>query len=169
MSFKEINIENEVMNPFHKIGKEWFLLTAGDEQGYNMMTASWGLMGIMWGKNAALSVVRPQRFTKKYLDDKEYFTMCFFGDKQRKELNFCGTKSGWDCDKMKESSLTPKFLDNTVGFEEAELILVCKKVYVDEVKEENFLDMLIPKSAYKNKDYHIVYIGEIVKAYKKED
>lgn len=167
MSFQEIDLLKEDMNPFHKIGKEWFLITAGDKDGYNMMTASWGFLGVIWGKNTAISVVRQQRYTKQFVDKEEYFTMSFFGNEQREALAFCGSKSGRDYDKAKETSLTPMFLDKTVSFEEAELVLVCKKVYVDEIKKQNFLDMLIPETSYPNQDYHTVYVGEIVKAYRK--
>lgn len=167
MSFQEIDLLKEEMNPFQKIGKEWFLITAGDKDGYNMMTASWGFLGIIWGKNTAISVVRPQRYTKQFIDKEEYFTMSFFGKEQREALAFCGSKSGRDFDKAKETGLTPVFLDETVTFEEAELVLVCKKVYVDEIKKQNFLTMMIPEANYPNQDYHTVYVGEIVKAYRK--
>ena len=72
MSFQEIDLLKEEMNPFHKIGKEWFLISAGDKDGYNMMTASWGFFGVIWGKNTAISVVRPQRYTKQFIDKEEY-------------------------------------------------------------------------------------------------
>ncbi len=162
MRFQEIDLLKEDMNPFHKIGKEWFLITAGDKVGYNMMTASWGFLGVIWGKNTAISVVRPQRYTKQFVDKEEYF-----GNEQREALAFCGSKSGRDYDKAKETGLTPMFLDETVSFEEAELVLVCKKVYVDEIKKQNFLDMMIPEANYPKQDYHTVYVGEIVKAYRK--
>lgn len=167
MSFQEIDLLKEEINPFQKIGKEWFLIAAGNQDGYNMMTASWGFLGVLWGKNTAISVVRPQRYTKQFIDNEEYFTMSFFGTTQREALAFCGKNSGKDFDKAKETGLTPAFLDNTVTFEEAELVLVCKKVYIDEIKKENFLDMMIPEANYPNKDYHTVYVGEIVKAYRR--
>ena len=60
MSFVEIDILKENINPFSKIGKEWFLVTAGDIEKFNTMTASWGFMGVMWNKNCAITVIRPQ-------------------------------------------------------------------------------------------------------------
>ena len=60
MSFREVKAEELTMNPFTKIGKEWLLITAGNEEKCNTMTASWGAMGVMWGKNAVtcISVLR---------------------------------------------------------------------------------------------------------------
>lgn len=49
MAFKEVKIEELSFNPFTKISKEWMLITAGDEEKHNTMTASWGGVGIMWG------------------------------------------------------------------------------------------------------------------------
>ena len=61
MSFREVKAEELTMNPFTKIGKEWLLITAGNEEKCNTMTASWGAMGVMWGKNAVTVYIRPQR------------------------------------------------------------------------------------------------------------
>ena len=51
MAFKEVDIKSLNFNPFTKIGSEWMLITAGDESGCNTMTASWGGLGVLWGKN----------------------------------------------------------------------------------------------------------------------
>ena len=59
--------KDDNVNPFKMVGKDWMLVTAGDENGWNTMTASWGFMGVMWGKNAAVTVIRPQRYTKKLI------------------------------------------------------------------------------------------------------
>ena len=68
MGFKEVKAEELTMNPFTKIGKEWLLITAGNEEKCNTMTASWGAMGVMWGKNAVTVYIRPQRYTKEFVD-----------------------------------------------------------------------------------------------------
>ena len=67
MSFREVKAEELTMNPFTKIGKEWLLITAGNEEKCNTMTASWGAMGVMWGKNAVTVYIRPQRYTKEFV------------------------------------------------------------------------------------------------------
>ena len=105
------------------------LITAGNEEKCNTMTASWGGVGIMWGKNAVTTYIRPQRYTKEFVDANDTFTISFFDESYRKALNICGSVSGRDKDKIKEAGLTPYFVDGTAAFEEANLILVCKKMY----------------------------------------
>lgn len=168
MSFKEIKAEELSMNPFTKIGKEWLLLTAGNEEKCNTMTASWGSMGVMWGKNAATVYIRPQRYTKEFVDRDETFTISVLGESYRKALNFCGTVSGKGIDKMKEAGLTPYYLDGTAGIGEADLIMVCKKMYHDTIKPECFDDTFNDGKWYPQKDYHTMYIAEIVKVLVKE-
>ena len=94
MAFQEISIDSLEFNPFHKISKEWMLVTAGDEKKSNTMTASWGGLGIMWGKNIATVYIRPQRYTKEFVDANDLFTVSFLPDDQRKALNVCGSISG---------------------------------------------------------------------------
>lgn len=163
-------------NPFKKVGKDWFLVTAGDEKGWNTMTASWGFAGVMWGKNTFTTVIRPQRYTKEFIDSNGYFTVSFFGEDMKKELSFCGSHSGRDCDKAAETSLRPVFISDkdeengfdVTSFEQAEMIFVCKKAYVQEMKPECFTEKGNDEKWYAAKDYHVQYIGEIVKAYIKE-
>ena len=138
MAFKEVKIEELSFNPFTKISKEWMLITAGDEEKHNTMTASWGGVGIMWGMNVATAYIRPQRYTKEFVDAEDMFTLSFFKEDYRKALNLCGSKSGRDCDKDKEAGLTPYYTDGTTAYEEADLIFVCRKLYAQEMKPECF-------------------------------
>lgn len=163
MGFKEIAVEELNFNPFTKIGTEWMLITAGDEKSFNTMTASWGGMGIMWNKKVITAYIRPQRYTKEFVDANELFTVSFYDKEYRKALNICGTKSGRDCDKVKEAGLTPCFIDGTTAFEEANMIFVLRKLYSDPMPAENFLDKEIDQKYYPNKDYHTMYVSEIVK------
>lgn len=161
--FKEVKIEELNFNPFSKIGKEWMLITAGDENKYNTMTASWGGVGVFWGKNVVTAYIRPQRYTKEFVDDKTTFTIAFFNEEYRRALSICGSVSGRDKDKIKEAGLTPYFIDETVAFEEANMILECKKLYHGELPAENFDDREADGKFYPNKDYHVMYIAEILK------
>ncbi len=166
MALKEIDIKSlKEFNPFSKIADDWFLVTAGDESGYNTMTASWGSVGTMWGKSVAVTVIRPQRYTKEFVDKSEYFTISFLKDGNKDKLSFCGTKSGRDFDKAKETGLVPLFIDNTTAFEQAELILICKKVFAQDITPDSFLDKTLIDRWYPEKDFHTAYVGEIVKAY----
>ena len=170
MAFKEIAIENLEFNPFTKISKEWMLITAGDEEKSNTMTASWGGVGIMWGKNVVTAYIRPQRYTKEFVDANDYFTISFLPEEQRVALKICGSVSGKNVeDKWKEASLTPYYVDGTTAVEEADLVFVCKKQYHQTIKPECFDEKENDGKWYPQKDYHDMYIAEIVKVLKKED
>lgn len=162
---KEFDASKLSLNPFERIGNDWCLISAGDENSYNTMTASWGGLGVLWSKSVATIYIRPQRYTKKFVDEADTFTLTFFPDGYRKALAFCGTYSGRDYDKAKETGLTPLFIDGTVTFEEADLVLVCRKLYAQEMSENSFIDKEILENDYPGRDLHTVYVGEIVKAY----
>ncbi len=164
--FKEINAKEIKENLIDLISNEWMLISAGDESGYNMMTASWGFLGEMWGNDTALAVVRPQRYTMEFIDKSDYYTLSFYGD--NKELHkICGRMSGRDVNKTELCGLTPVFADNTVYFDEARLVIICKKQYVDDMKEECFTDKA-PLKNYENKDYHKMIFGKIERVLIKE-
>lgn len=167
MSFKEISPEELVLNPFTKIGKDWLLITAGDSAKANTMTASWGAMGVMWGKNAVTVYIRPQRYTKEFVDNNECFTISVLGNEYRKVLGYCGSASGRGIDKIKEAGLTAWVTDGTVGIGEAELVMVCRKMYEDTIKPECFDDKEQDGRWYPEKDYHTMYIAEVMKVYVK--
>lgn len=158
---KIINATQLDKNIVDMIANEWMLITAGDENGYNMMTASWGGMGEMWGKDVAVCVVRPQRHTLKFLDSADRFTLSFYGD--NKEIHkVCGKMSGKDCDKTKLTGLIPSYIDGTVTFEQANTTIVCRKLYRGQIDPNCFVDKSL-LSNYTNEDYHYVFVGEIEK------
>ena len=161
--FKEIKAEELQFNPFTKIGKEWMLITAGNKENFNTMTASWGGVGVFWGMNVATTYIRPQRYTKEFIDANDMFTIAFFDEKYRKALNICGSISGRDTDKVTEAGLTPYFVDDTASFEEASMIMICRKVYHCAMPPENFESKENDTKWYPNKDYHTMYISEITK------
>ena len=164
---KEINIRDIKESAVKMISDDWALLTAGNEKGFNTMTVSWGGIGELWGKDVAFIFVRPQRYTKEFIDREGMMTLSFFGGEYKKEMGFCGKNSGRDCDKMKETGLTPAFADGTVYIKEAKTVLILKTLAVTEMTPDSFLDKEIDSSCYPNKDYHIVYIAEIVKTLEK--
>lgn len=166
MSFKEISISELSFNPFDKIGRQWMLITAGDEKGYNTMTASWGFMGVMWGKNVIETVIRRSRYTLEFVEKNELFTVSFYPESQREALKFCGTHSGRDCDKADESGLTPYYVDGTTAFEQAEMIFICKKNYSQDMDINALSDE--HRHWYNDGDIHKAFIGEIVKILVKE-
>lgn len=166
--FKKINPEEINDNVFKLVGKDWMLITAKNGEKFNTMTASWGGLGILWGKQIAFCVIRPQRYTYEFVEKSDTYTLAFFDNQYRKALNICGSKSGRDTDKVAEAGLTPVELSpEAVGFDEARLVIECKKLYFQDLEPENFLDPDINKN-YPNKDYHRMYIGEIVNCYVNE-
>lgn len=151
---------------FDAIRKRWILITAGNLEDCNAMTANWGGIGILWRKEVSFIFIRPTRHTFIFVEKEKYFTISFFEEKYRGALEICGTKSGKDHDKITESGLTAMEIDGSVAFEEAEQILVCRKIYYDDLEPTKFLDPEIEGIHYPNKDYHRLYVGEIVSAYR---
>lgn len=163
MAFREADIKTLQENPFSLIGDEWMLITAGDQEKYNTMTASWGGVGVMWGKNVAFSVIRPQRYTFTFTEKEEYYTLSFYPPEYKKALGVCGSKSGRDIDKAKETGLTPVFEEQAPYFAEAKLVLVCRKLYGQFLDPACFTDPDCDAKWYPEKDYHKLYVAEIVK------
>ncbi|MBQ5398948.1 MAG: flavin reductase [Ruminococcus sp.] len=166
-AFREIPVKDITDNPFKLIGEDWGLVAVKNNDGCNMMTVAWGGVGIMWRKPAAFTFIRPQRFSFPLLENEEYFTICFFDESQREALRLCGTKSGRDTDKVKETGLTPVYDEKAPYFKEARLVLVCKKMYAQFLNEESVIDGETVLKNYDN-DYHKMYISEIVKVLENE-
>lgn len=148
---------------FSLIGDRWMLVAATDKSGRtNAMTASWGGMGVLWGKKVAFVFIRPQRYTKQFVDEAQRFSLSFFDDSYKKMLGYMGRVSGRDEDKIAKSGLTPTLKNGAPVFKEASLTLVCRKMYRGTLKEENFIDKSNIEKWYPQKDYHDVYVAEIV-------
>ena len=160
----KINVKSLKENPIKLFDDDWSLIAAGNESGFNMMTASWGGIGKLWGKDVCFIFVRPQRYTYEYLEKSDRFTVSFYDEEYKKALAFCGSKSGRDFDKAAETGLTPLFIDGTTTFEQARLVFVCKKVAFQDMNPNGFLDPSIEDN-YAAKDYHRIYIGEILECY----
>lgn len=165
--FKEITAKEIKENIVKKISEEWMLITAGNEGGYNMMTASWGFMGEMWGADTAVAVIRPQRYTMEFVEKEDYFTLSFYGD--NKDIHsVCGSKSGRDVNKTELTGLTPVF-DKAPYFKEANTVIICKKQYVQRMEKEFFIDTEQGEKWYPNNDYHYMVFGKIEKVLVREN
>lgn len=162
--FKKVSAEDIKLNPFEIVLKDWMLVTAGPPDAYNTMTAGWGGMGALWSKPICFCVIRPTRYTYEFMEKNENFTLCFFPDEYKEALQFCGSRSGRDVpDKARKAGLTPipGSLQGTTVFREARLVFECRKIYFEDLNPNNFLDPKI-EEWYPQKDYHRLYIGEIV-------
>lgn len=160
---KHVELKDLRVSPFTILDREWMLLTAGDfsERKFNCMTVAWGGLGTMWQKPLAMVVVRPTRFTYEFMEKYNSFTLTAFPAELKKQLQYLGSHSGRDTDKIAVAGLTPEASSSisAPGFSEADLLIECKKIYFDDFKPANFLADYIPP--LYNNDYHRMYFGEV--------
>lgn len=164
--FKEIKPIEIPGNPIHLIGQEWMLITAGVSDHFNTMTASWGGLGELWFKPVCFCFVRPHRYTYEFMEQYEIFTLSFFSDAFKSQLNFCGSRSGRETDKVKECGFTVRETQSGgIFFDEARLVLECRKIYFQDLLPDRMLDKTVLKN-YPQQDYHRMYVGEILRVLK---
>ena len=154
------------------IKNRWILLTAGvfspepsDDPAlpYNAMTISWGSVGQIWNKLFFQVVVRPTRYTYGFMESGDSFTLSVYPESLKPALSLLGSKSGRDGDKIAAAGLHPIASSSVAApsFQEAELVVECRKMYWQDLDPSHFLDPAI-ESNYPKKDYHRVYFGEIL-------
>ncbi len=150
---------------FELIGKEWMLVTAGNGEKFNTMTASWGGIGWLWNRPVAFVFIRPERYTHGFIEREERLTLSFYAEEHRGILQFCGTKSGRDVDKVGATGLSPVVLESgAITFAQARLTLDSRKLFKASMKETDFIDKSILSKWYGNKpggSLHDVYVVEI--------
>ncbi len=155
-------------NAIKMISKDWMLVTAGTESDFNMLTASWGGLGELYNKPVAICFIRQDRYTFNYIDNGDTFTLSFYSEDFREVLNYCGSASGRNEDKVKGSRLTPLMLPGNKGiaFRQANLIIECKKLVSMPITPDaiNQPDIRAERTKYP---LHKMFIGEIVAVYKK--
>ena len=166
--WQEIKPQDIDVNAVKMFADDWMLLSAGKDTSMNMMTIAWGALGELWGKPVVTIYVSTDRYTYKFLEENEYFTVTAFPEQYRDKLQYLGSVSGRDEDKVKGSGLTPEFtkLGNPI-YKEANLAIECKKIYAEQFKKE--LMPLEQRQWYdeKKQGVHVMYIGEIVNVWKK--
>ena len=175
---KEIKYEELLINPCFEIGKNWMLISAGNQIKSNSMTASWGSLGALWDKgvnggSVATIFVRPSRYTDSFIDANECFSLCFFDETHRDDLSYMGSHSGRDENKLKHTKLTLDFIDGVPIYKEATLVLICKKIYKGKIEKDGFIDKSIIEKyytsdsddIYNNASYHNVYVGKILRLF----
>jgi flavin reductase (DIM6/NTAB) family NADH-FMN oxidoreductase RutF len=142
-----------------------FLLAAGDfaSGSYNLMTVGWGGLGRMWRRPMAMIMVRPTRYTYTFFQKHRDFTLNRFPASFADKLSYCGSHSGREVDKVRQTGLTPIASERVTApsFEEAELILECRTSYFSDFDPGHFLADYIEEN-YPKKDYHRLFFGEIL-------
>lgn len=167
MGFTKIEAQQLQGNPFEMIERQCALFTAGTKENFNTMTIGWGCMGDLWSQPAFVAYIRHSRYTAEFADANEYFTVSFFGLPRPAALGVLGSKSGRDMDKIHDSGLTPIELEGQVAFEEAKVVFICKKMYVDDMDPAKIPPEWKQKW-YADEDYHKIYTGQITAVYVKE-
>ena len=156
-------------NTFRLFEEEWFALASGHEGDMNMMTIAWGTFGVLWNKPTVTVYVSTSRYTNSFMERNDYFTITHFPPAMRSALQYIGSVSGRDGDKVEGSGLTPEFteLGNPI-FSEADLAIECRKIYAHQ-----FDPNLIPLEQREWYDQrglgmHVAYVGEIVNVWRKK-
>ncbi len=163
--FREVAVKTVNLNPFQMIGGDWMLLAAEKAGKVNAMTASWGGMGTMWDKPVAFAVIRPQRYTKEFVDGSAVFSLNFLDPHQyRQQQNYMGTVSGRDEDKIAHCGFSVLHDSDAPYFGESRFVLVCRKLFAQPYDPSCFIDKTIEGKCYPSGDFHTLYIAEVIKA-----
>ncbi len=154
-------MENTIQQSFDLYNNRWALVTAGRKDSFNTMTISWGGLGTLWNRDVATVYIRPERYTYRFLNENERFTISFFPEQYREDLMLLGTLSGRDGDKLAKTKLTARELEpGVMGFEQAKVTLVCRKIFWQDMDKAN-IDPAIAKQVYANAQVHRIFIGEV--------
>ena len=154
------NMNNYNINPFEKFNKEWALVTAGTKDKFNSMTISWGSMGTLWFKDIITIYIRPSRYTFEFLNNNDTFTISFYDEKYKNALGVFGKYSGRDTNKLELTKFNPKILEDGITYEEAYETIVLKKIYVQQLDSNCFVNS--DDNTYNN-DEHYMIIGEVIR------
>lgn len=168
MSIHEVSIEDFEFNPFTLFAKEWALVTARKGEAVNTMTIGYGKLGTLWNRSVVTVYSRPQRYTTEFLNESDYFSVTVLPEGYKKQLVYLGNVSGKDEDKIAKSGLTVEYKDGIPYFKEAKLVIFAKKIYQTDIQENEILDKDIVTSRYQDKDFHRIYVGQVISIYAEE-
>ena len=160
--YKRIAAENIPGNIIKMLSQDWMLITAGNNTEFNMMTASWGGLGYLFGKPAAFCFINPTRHTYPLMEKYETYTLTFYTEAYRSVLQYCGSNSGRDKDKVKESGLTPITTPSgSKAFNEAWMIIECRKLVSQSLSQESISNEEERKE-WIGKQVNKMFVGEII-------
>lgn len=166
MRLKAVNARGLTLEALRLFTGRTPLLTAGDPTACNTMTIGWGGLGEFWQKPVCTVYVRQSRYTFQFVESHDYFTVSILPEDRKDAPRLCGTRSGRDMDKIAACGLTVRYgAGDAPFFDEAELVLVCRKLYAQDMKPECVIDHGAASPFYKEGDWHRMYVGEVVEAY----
>ncbi|MDR1913107.1 MAG: flavin reductase family protein [Clostridiales bacterium] len=144
------------------MGSTGAFLTVTSPKGTNTMTIAWGFVGVIWSKPYFITLVRPTRYTKEFLDGANSFTISFPWENLKKELGIVGSRSGRDIDKSKVVEFAPAQVVESQIVKGCKAYLECKIKYVDQLDQAKLPPEI---NSFYNNDLHYMYFGEIVADY----
>ncbi len=162
--FQSYPVDLLELNPFTKLSDEWMIITSGNQDKVNGMTASWGGLGVLWGQNTAFIFVRENRYTREFIDNGDSFSCTFFDKKYKNDLKYFGVVSGRQEDKFKTSGLNVNYSNDVPFVDEGNFVLICRKMAAVPITEAHFLNPEIKEKWYSGKEennFHTMYVGEI--------
>lgn len=161
--FKEVS-PREASDIFNMIGSDWMLISASDGGRTNCMTASWGCAGVLWNLPVCICFVRPQRYTRELIEASDTLSLSFFEEEYRSSLSLCGKITGRKADKFSAARFTPVNYGDTPYVNEAKKVLICRKLYADDLREDKFFVPELLKH-YPGRDFHRFYVCGVEKVF----
>lgn len=161
-TFQPMPIDSLDFNPFTKISEDWFLLTCGNKAQANTLSADCGTLGVLWGKNVAITYVRDSSYTKEFMDQNDFFTISFMDKGYHSVMDYLMTTSGRDEDKITKAGLTLNHFRGIPFIDESKFVVICQKIAAARMTKDMFLDPSIAPKWYPDDDMHTMYVGEIL-------
>lgn len=139
---------------------------ASDGKETNGLTIGWGSLGTLWSKPCCSVYVHALRYSKHIFDGADGFSVCWLSEEHKNVVNYFGTASGRDEDKMANSKLTVASIDGVPYFEESDMVIICKKMGQSDFDANNISVERI-NNWYKKDGVHTIYQGEITHVLRK--
>ncbi len=167
---RKATLEEVIVPSLRILEKIGLLLVSGTLEKVNVMTIGWGFIGNIWSLPVFVIAVRPSRYTYRFIESTNDFTVNVPSKGMEDIVNACGTFSGRTVDKFKEYNLTPLKSQNIksplikeciIGFE-------CKVIYKQDLIPEK-IPGEVKEKYYIGGNFHRLYFGKIIDIMVEED
>lgn len=139
--------------------------TRGDDRS-NVMTIGWATIGIIWGLPMMVTLVRPSRYTYKFIEESGVFTVNVPTPEMSDYVAMCGTRSGREADKLAQVAVSMAQTIDCVTLDQCSLVYECKVVHWNDVVPDHLLPE-VRERAYGRGDFHRLYYGQILGVFAK--